>query len=44
VQQPAIRQGLRPGGLPSVLRQGLPVRPGLRPPPKGGKPPPKEVR
>jgi hypothetical protein len=44
VQQPAIRQGLRPGGLPSVLRQGLPVRPGLRPPAKGGKPPPKEVR
>ena len=44
VQQPALRQGLRPGGLPGVLRPGLPGRPALRLPPKGGKPPPKEVR
>jgi hypothetical protein len=38
VQQPGLRQG-----LPGVLRPGLPIRPGLRLP-KGGKPPPKEVR
>lgn len=44
VPQPGIRQGLRPGGLPGVLRQGLPGRPALRLPPKGSKPPPKEVR
>ena len=44
-QQPGFRQGLRPGGLPGVLRPGLPVRPALRlPPPKGGKPKPKGVR
>jgi len=42
--QPGIRQGLRPGGPPGVLRQGLPGRPALRLPPKGSKPPPKEVR
>jgi recombination protein RecR len=30
-------------GLPAGLRPGLPIRPGLRLP-KGGKPPPKEVR
>jgi hypothetical protein len=44
VQQPGFRQGLRPGGLPGILRQGLPGRPALRLPPKGSKPPPKEVR
>jgi hypothetical protein len=44
VQQPGIRQGLRPGGLPGVLRPGLPGRPALRLPPKGSKPPPKDVR
>jgi hypothetical protein len=44
VQQPGIRQGLRPGGLPGILRQGLPGRPALRLPPKGSKLPPKEVR
>jgi hypothetical protein len=50
VQQPGLRQGLRPGslqGAPGVLRQGSPVRPapGLRvPAPKGGKRPPKEIR
>jgi hypothetical protein len=44
VPQPGIRQGLRPGGLPGILRQGLPGRPALRLPPKGSKLPPKEVR
>jgi hypothetical protein len=44
IPQPGIRQGLRPGGLPGILRQGLPGRPALRLPPKGSKPPPKEVR
>jgi len=43
VQQPGFRQGLRPGGVPGGLRQGLPARPapGLRA--RGGKPP-KDVR
>jgi hypothetical protein len=44
VPQPGIRQGLRPGGLPGILRQGLPGRPALRLPPRGSKLPPKEVR
>jgi hypothetical protein len=39
VQQPGFRQG-----LPGLLRPGLATRPGLRLPPKGGKPPPKERR
>lgn len=39
LQQPDVRQGLRPSGLPGALRPGL-NRPALRlPPPKGGKPP-----
>lgn len=47
VQQPGFRQGLRPGNVqraPGALRQGRPA-PGLRlPPPRGGKPRPKNVR
>ena len=48
VQQPGFRQGMRPGrlqGAPGLLRQGLPVRPAPgRVPPRGGKPPPRDVR
>jgi len=44
LQQPGIRQGLRPGALPGALRPALPGRPALRLPPKGSKPPPKDVR
>ena len=48
-RQPAAIGRLRPGavqGLPGVLPQRLPIRPGVRPPPppKSGKPPPKERR
>jgi hypothetical protein len=39
VQQPGFRRA-----VPGALRPGLPIRPGLRLPPKGGKPPPKERR
>jgi hypothetical protein len=39
VQQPGFRQG-----VPGASRPGLATRPGLRLPPKGGKPPPKERR
>jgi FecR protein len=39
VQQPGFRHG-----VPGASRPGLATRPGLRLPPKGGKPPPKERR